>query len=66
MTNTDVFIGIIGSNEQNSTQVQRSIALELGKLLIDNSYRIICGGMGGIMNSVSKGAKESKNWEKKL
>jgi uncharacterized protein (TIGR00725 family) len=37
-------------------------ARKLGTLLIDSGYRIIAGGMGGIMEAACRGAKESKHY----
>ena len=37
-------------------------ARRLGTLLIDSGYRIITGGMGGIMEAACRGAKESKRY----
>lgn len=35
----------------------------LGKTLIDHNYRIVSGGVSGIMEAVSKGAKTSGNYK---
>lgn len=51
-------VGIIGTPSA-SNQVYHT-AVELGKLLIDNEYRIICGGLSGVMEAVSLGGTKSK------
>jgi uncharacterized protein (TIGR00725 family) len=33
------------------------LATEMGSLLAENGYTIICGGLGGVMEAVCKGAK---------
>lgn len=38
-------------------------AQKLGKALIDNNYRIVNGGMAGIMEATCKGARQSKNFK---
>lgn len=52
-------IGIIGSNTSTSSKVQEEFAKKLGTKLIDLGYRIICGGMGGVMEAVCEGAASS-------
>ena len=37
-------------------------ARTLGTLLVDSGYRIITGGMGGIMEAACRGAKESRHY----
>lgn len=55
-------VGIIGSNSSVSSQKIEEFAELLGTELINEGYRIICGGMGGVMESVCKGAKKSLNY----
>lgn len=56
-------IAVIGDArvEQNSTHY--NVALKLGEALIDNGYRIITGGMSGIMQATCKGAKNSRSYK---
>ncbi len=56
-------IGIIGSNTATSTKNMLEAAEELGRKLIDNGYRIINGGCGGVMEASSKGARTSENYQ---
>ncbi len=51
-------IGIIGTS--SASQEVLLTAEQLGTILIDNGYRIISGGLTGIMEAVSKGARKSK------
>lgn len=55
-------VGIIGSNSSVSSQKIEDFAELLGTELINKGYRIICGGMGGVMESVCKGARKSLNY----
>ena len=50
--------GDISDNSELSRKTEK-----LGQLLIDNDYRILCGGLGGVMSSICKGAKESSNYK---
>ena len=42
---------------------KEKLSLELGKALIDNGYRILTGGLKGVMKYVCKGAKQSANYQ---
>ena len=55
-------IAVIGSGLLAENQEEYSIAKELGKGLIDKGYRILCGGLGGVMTAVCEGARSSSNY----
>jgi len=48
-------IGIIGGNEAD--QKIYEIAYEVGRLVAKNNAILVCGGLGGVMEAASKGAK---------
>jgi uncharacterized protein (TIGR00725 family) len=48
-------IAVIGSRTPDD-EVYKT-AEEMGHLLAENGYTIICGGLGGVMEAVCKGAK---------
>ncbi|MCK5773990.1 MAG: TIGR00725 family protein [Thermoplasmata archaeon] len=52
-------IAVIGAGDINEDDPIYGLAFELGKALIDNGYRIITGGYGGIMEAASRGGRES-------
>ena len=55
-------VAIIGNaNIENDIEKQK-ISFELGKLIIDNGYTLATGGLGGVMEYASKGAKSSKKY----
>ena len=54
-------IGIIGDGRLDEDSSKYTIAYELGKQLVENGYRICCGGLGGVMEAVCKGAKAATN-----
>lgn len=56
-------IAIIGDARLDPKDEKYILAEKLGKALIDNGFRILNGGLGGIMEAVSKGAKNSKSYE---
>lgn len=55
-----VIVAVVGS--VNPTNEGYKLAMELGKVLVDNGFLIATGGLKGIMEGVSRGARRSKNW----
>jgi uncharacterized protein (TIGR00725 family) len=49
-------VSVIG--QSSSTPEQDAQAVELGKLIAEAGHVIVCGGMGGVMQAVAKGAAE--------
>lgn len=54
-------VGVIGSNSSQCSEELYDFALKLGESLSHKGYTIINGGMHGVMEAVSKGAKNSLN-----
>ncbi len=54
-------IGIIGPNASMCPEVLYMFGVQIGSLLASLGATIICGGMGGFMEAVCKGVKESQN-----
>ena len=50
-------IGVIGG--ANPSQESYDLALKVGRLIAENNTILICGGLGGIMEASSRGAKEA-------
>jgi uncharacterized protein (TIGR00725 family) len=50
-------IGVIGGSEINSRIYE--IAYKVGREIAKNDCILVCGGLGGVMEAVSKGAKEN-------
>jgi len=50
-------IGVIGGSEINSRIYK--LAYEVGREIARNDCILVCGGLGGVMEAVSKGAKEN-------
>ncbi len=53
----DIYIGIIGTGEEDPVAVD--LAHEAGRLVGARGAVLICGGLGGVMNAASRGAKEA-------
>ena len=52
-------IAVIGDAHIEHNSEEYKIALELGKALVDNGYRVQSGGKGGVMEAVFAGARTS-------
>jgi len=52
-----VYISVIGA--ANSDQETARLAEEVGKLIAEKGAVLVCGGLGGVMTAVSKGAREA-------
>ena len=53
-------IGVIGPNKSGCSKELYDYGVELGKRLSSPDRVIICGGLGGFMEAVCKGAKQSE------
>ena len=51
-------IAVIGYNKDRSTNQSRNIAFEVGVEIARSGSVLICGGLGGVMESACMGAKE--------
>jgi uncharacterized protein (TIGR00725 family) len=57
-----LIIAVIGNaNIENDIEKQQ-VSFELGKLIIDNGFVLATGGLGGVMEYASKGAKTSEKY----
>ncbi|MGM0613769.1 MAG: TIGR00725 family protein [Bacteroidota bacterium] len=52
-------IAVIGDSEVKKDTLKYSLAKDLGEALVDHGYRIVSGGMGGVMEAVFEGARNS-------
>jgi uncharacterized protein (TIGR00725 family) len=50
-------IGVIGTGE--CSRATAAIAYAVGKLIAQNHATLVCGGLGGVMESAARGAKEA-------
>lgn len=53
-------IAVIGYNEDWCTNIAKNIAYEVGKEIALSGSVLICGGLGGVMESACKGAKDNE------
>jgi hypothetical protein len=52
-----MYISVIGVGQPDTTT--QTLAYEVGKLVAERGAILVCGGLGGVMDSVAKGAKEA-------
>ncbi|HXG07136.1 MAG TPA: TIGR00725 family protein [Nitrososphaera sp.] len=52
-------IAVIGYNEDRCTEAARQVAYEVGREIARAGAVLVCGGLGGVMESACKGAKEN-------
>lgn len=52
-------IAVIGDARIDSSSNKYRLAEELGRCLVDNGYRVVTGGLHGVMEAASKGAASS-------
>lgn len=57
-----VEVGVIGSGGDGSAGGVESFAVDLGEALVDRGFRIVCGGLGGVMEAVCRGANRSERY----
>lgn len=55
-------IAVIGDSHVIQSSSCDIFAERLGRLIIDNDWRLMTGGMGGIMESAARGARTSQKW----
>lgn len=50
-------VGVIGGSRANSSV--KKVAREVGRRIAEKDYILVCGGLGGVMNSACRGASEN-------
>jgi hypothetical protein len=55
-------IAVIGGSTFDEDTSKYKLARNLGKSLVDYDYRIITGGLSGIMEAAARGGRESENY----
>ena len=56
-------VSVIGNHRIEKDGIRYKMAFELGKALIDNGYRVQSGGLLGVMEAVTAGARSSKHYQ---
>jgi uncharacterized protein (TIGR00725 family) len=62
--NKRVLIAIVGDGSSTKlTEEKIRLSENLGEALISNGYRIVSGGLGGVMDAVARGARRSAEYQ---
>ncbi len=56
-------VSIIGDNYVERDSKNFKFAFEMGKALVDNGYRVVSGGLGGVMQAAFEGARASEFYQ---
>lgn len=52
-------VAVIGNGQ--ATAAACAVAEELGRLLVERGFRVVTGGLGGVMEAASRGAQQAAN-----
>jgi len=55
-------VAVVGDASLPRGSKKRRLALELGQRLVDSGFRVVTGGLGGVMEAASKGARSSRKY----
>ncbi len=55
-------VAVIGSGTINENNPSYSLAMDIGKAIVDRGMRVLTGGLGGVMEAAMKGGRASKNY----
>lgn len=55
-------VAVIGNKHVDEGSIRYQMAYDIGKALVDNGYRVLTGGVNGVMKAAMEGARASKNY----
>lgn len=56
-------IAVAGDAGVGAESVELNVAQEVGLLLVDHGYRLVTGGLGGVMEAACRGGRASAAWK---
>ena len=56
-------VSVFGSHDLNEAPEVEALCEDLGRTIVDLGCRVACGGLGGLMAAVCKGARSSKYYQ---
>ncbi len=59
-------VAVIGDAGKSADEAKLKIAEEMGRLIIDAGWRLVTGGLGGVMEAASKGARSAMTYREGL
>lgn len=55
-------VAVCGSGAADTPPAVLEVAFAVGRALVDAGFRVACGGLGGVMTAVCRGARASDRW----
>lgn len=55
-------VAVIGDGDEPEGSPKYELARQIGRLLCERGFRVLTGGLGGVMEAASRGARESGAW----
>jgi uncharacterized protein (TIGR00725 family) len=55
-------IAVIGIGDLEDEDPIYRLAMEVGRIIIDEGFRLVTGGLGGVMEAASRGARSSEKY----
>jgi len=55
-------VAVVGDASLPARSPKRRLSYELGRLLVDAGFRLLSGGLGGVMEAASRGARSSPRY----
>lgn len=55
-------VSVIGDARLDRDDTRLALAHRTGRILVDNGFVVMTGGMGGVMHAALEGGRESANW----
>lgn len=59
---TRPLIAVVGTGRIGPEDAKYRLAVECGRLLVDSGYRIVTGGLGGVMEAACSGARGARGY----
>lgn len=57
MASAEPYVAVIGAT--NATEWELATAEEVGRLLAEGGYTLVCGGLGGVMDAAARGCESA-------
>lgn len=57
-----LLLGVIGDAGVPEDDIRYVLAREVGRLAVESGFRILCGGLGGVMEAACRGAHEARTY----
>ena len=52
-----MLISVVGAGEPSAKQLQQAVVV--GQLIAEQGHTVVCGGLGGVMEAVCRGARQA-------